>query len=68
MQVIADRHAWCLAALILDKRGEKAFEEAVQHARAAMEQRDVPRFEIWAELASLIREMQRPRGETEAVN
>ena len=68
MQVLADRHAWCLAALILDKRGEKAFEEAVQHARKAMERRDVTRFEIWAELAALIREMRRTRSEDEAVN
>jgi hypothetical protein len=68
VQVIADRHAWCLAALILDKRGEKAFEEAVLQARTAMERRDVTRFEIWAELAALIREMQRTRCEDEAVN
>ena len=68
MQVIADRQAWCLAALVLDTRGEQAFEEAVQHAQSAIERRDVTRFEIWAEIAGLIREMQRPRGITEAMN
>jgi hypothetical protein len=46
----------------------RAFEEAVQHAQTAIAGRDVARFEIWAEIAGLIREMQRPRGITEAVN
>ena len=68
MDVIADRQAWCLAALVLDRRGDRAFAEAVQHAQSAIEQRDVTRFEIWAEVAALIREMQRPRGGDEAVN
>ena len=68
MQVIADRQAWSLAALVLNKRGDRAFEEAVQHAQAAIEGHDVTRFEIWAEIAGLIREMQRPRDEGEAVN
>jgi hypothetical protein len=68
LDVIADRQAWCLAALVLDRRGDRAFEEAVQHAQSAIERRDVTRFEIWAEVATLIREMQRPRGDYEAVN
>jgi hypothetical protein len=57
-----------LAALVLEKCGVRAFEEAVQHAQTAIAGRDVARFEIWAEIAGLIREMQRPRGITEAVN
>ena len=68
MQVTADRQASCLAALVLEKCGVTAFDEAVQLAQSAIERRDVIRFEIWAEIAGLIREMQRPRGITEAVN
>jgi len=68
LDVVADRQTWHLAVLVQDRCGENAFEAAVSLARTAMKTRDSVRFEIWAEVAVLIREMRRPLRLGEALN